>query len=115
MDNAVESLKREVSILRDKLNTAELKLAEAQRAKLKERVGEAVPFTPRKPFTTELRPMIPNSGKREIKEMVHEVMDGKRRRLREGGIPFNPEGVRGKGIVVGLKLGVCYGRLGLVE
>jgi len=104
IDNAVESLKREVSILRDKLNTVELKLAEAQGAKLGESVGEAIPFTPSKPFTTELRPMTPTSGKRGIKEMVDKVMDGKRRRLREGRIPFDPKGVRGKEIVVGLKL-----------
>jgi len=37
MDNALESLKREVSILSDKLNKAELKLAdsEAQRANIR--------------------------------------------------------------------------------
>jgi len=105
MDNAVESLRREVSILKDKLNMVELKLVEAQRAKLRERVGEAIPFTPRKVFTTELRPMTPTSGKRGIKEIGEEVMDGRRGRLREGGIPFDLEGVRRKGIVVGLKLG----------
>jgi len=81
--------------------------------KLRERVGEAIPFTPRKPFTTELRPMTPTRGKREIKERVDEVVEGKRRRLRKGGIQFDPEGVRGKRIVVGLKLGGVLWEVGI--
>ena len=113
-DNTIDSLKREVSLLRDKLTAAELKLAEAQRAKLRERVGVATPFTPRKTFTTtELRPMTPTSGKRGIKEMVDEVVEGKKRKLGYGGIPFDPEGVRGKGIVVGLKLGGVLWEVGI--
>ena len=104
--NTIDSLKREVSLLRDKLTTAELKLAEAQRQKMKMEVENVIPFTPRKPFTrVEMRPVTPTSGKRGIKEMVDEVVDGKKRKLGYGGIPFDPEGVRGKGIVVGLKLG----------
>ena len=80
---------------------------------MRERVGTVIPFTPRKPFTTELRSMTPTRGKRGIREMVDEVVDGKRRRLREGGIPFDPEGVRGKGIVVGLKLGGVLWEVGI--
>ena len=106
LENTIDSLKREVSLLRDKLTEAELKLAEAKRAKMKEEVKNVIPFTPRKPFTKmELRPATPTTGKRGIKEMVEEVVDGKKRRLGYGGIPFDPEGVRGKGIIVGLKLG----------
>ena len=113
-DNKIESLKREVSLLKDELTAAELKLAEAQRAKLKERVGVAAPFTPRKSFTTaELRPITPTSGKRGIKEMVDEVVEGKKRKLGYRGIPFDPEGVRGKGIVVGLKLGGVLWEVGI--
>ena len=44
-DNTIDSLKREVSFLKDKLTAAELKLAKAQRARLRERVGMATPFT----------------------------------------------------------------------
>jgi len=32
-------------------------------------------------------------------------VDGKKRKLREGGMPFDLEGLRGKGVVVGLKMG----------
>jgi len=82
LDNTLESLKREVSLLRDKLTAAELKLAEAQRAKLKERVGIATPFTSRKPTKmAEIGPMTPTSGKRGIKDMVEEVVEGKKRKL----------------------------------
>ena len=55
--------------------------------------------------------MTPTSGKRGIKEMVDEVVDGKKRKLGYGGIPFDPEGVRGKGRVVGLKLGGVLGEV----
>ena len=91
LDNTVESLKREVSLLRDKLTEAELKLAGAQRAKLRERVGSAVPVTPRKPTIADVQPMTPNSGKRGIKEMVDEVVEGKKRKLGYGGIPFHQQ------------------------
>ena len=105
-DNTIDGLKREVSLLRDKVTTAELKLAEAQSEKMKKEVVNIIPFTPRKQFTrAELRPATPTSSKRGIKEMVEEVVEGKKRKLGYGGIPFDPEGVRGKGIVVGLKLG----------
>ena len=114
LDNTLESHKREVSLLRDKLTTAELKLEEAQRAKLKERVGIATPFTPRKPTKmAEIRPLTPTSGKRGIKDMVEEVVEGKKRKLGYGGIPFDPEGVRGKGVVVGLKLGGVLWEVGV--
>jgi len=74
LDKTVESLKREASIFGDKLREVELNLVEAQRAKLRERVGTATPFTPRKTWpTTKARMMTPTSGKREIKEMVEEV------------------------------------------
>ena len=45
------------------------------------------------------------------------MVDGKKRRVGYGGIPFDPEGVRGKGIVVGLKLGGVFWetRIGGVE
>ena len=106
LENQIDSLKREVSLLRYKLTTAELKLAEAKRAKMKKAVENVIPFTPRKPFTKlELRPATPNSGKRGIEAMVEEVVEGKKRRMGYGGIPFDPEGVRGKGVVVGLKVG----------
>ena len=51
IENQIDSLKREVSLLRDKLTAAELKLAEAKRAKMKKEVENVIPFTPRKPFT----------------------------------------------------------------
>ena len=102
IENTIDSLKREVSLLPDKLTTAELKLAEAKRAKMKKEVENVIPFTPRKLFTSiELRPATPTSGKRGIKEIVDEVVDGKKRKLGYGGILFDTEGVRGKGIVVG--------------
>ena len=104
--NTIDSLKREVSLLRDKLTTPELKLAEAQREKMKREVENAIRFTPSKLYTNfDIRPVTQTSGKRGIKEMVDEVVDGKKRKLGYGGIPFDPEGVRGKGIVVGLKVG----------
>ena len=106
LENTIDSLEREVSLLRDKLTKAELKLAEAKRAKMKKEVENVIPFTPRKQFTrVEMRPATPTTGKRGIKELVEEVVDGKKRRVGYGGIPFDPAGVRGKGIVVGLKLG----------
>ena len=78
IENAIDSLKREVSLLRDKLTAAELKLAEAKRAKMREEVKNVIPFMPRKPYTkVELRPATPNSGKRGIEAMVEEVVDGK--------------------------------------
>ena len=105
-DNTIDGLKREVSLLRDKLIVAELKLAEAQRAKLRREVENVIPFRQRKLYTkVELRPATPTSGKRGIKEMVEELVEGKRRKVGYGGIPFDPERVRGKGVVVGLKLG----------
>ena len=104
--NIIDGLKREVSLVRDKLTTVELRLAEAEREKMKKEVENVIPFTPRKPFTrAELRPVTPTSGKRAIKELVDEVVEGRKRKVGYGGIPFDPEGVRGKGIVVGLKLG----------
>jgi len=45
--------------------------------------------------------------------MVEEVVDGKKRKLRDGGIPFDPEGLRGKGVVVGLKLGGVLWAVGI--
>ena len=114
LSNTIDSLKREVSLLRDKLTTAELKLAEAKRAKMKMEVENVIPFTPRKQITrAELRPVTPTSAKRGIKEMVDEVVEGKKRKLGYGGIPFDPEGVRGKGIVVGLKLGGVLWEMGI--
>ena len=84
----------------------ELKLAEAKRAKMKKEVENVIPFTPRKEFTSlEWRPATPTSGKRGIKEMVDGVVDRKKRKLGYRGIPLDPEGVWGKGIVVGVKLG----------
>ena len=62
---------------------------------------------------TELRPMTLTSGKRGIKEMRDEVVEGKKRKIEYGGIPFDPEGVRGKDIVVGLKLGVVLWETGI--
>jgi len=92
LDNTLKSLKREVFLLRDKLTAAELKLAEAQRAKVKESVGVATPFTPRKPaIVREVRPWTLTSGKRGIKDMVEEVVEGKKRKLGYGGILFDPE------------------------
>jgi len=35
--------------------------------------------------------------------MVEEMVDGKKRNLRDRGIPCDTEGLRGKGVVVGLK------------
>ena len=58
----------------------------------------------------ELRPATPNSGKRGIEAMVEEVVEGKKRYK---GIPFDPEGVRGKGVVVGLKVGGVLWEVGI--
>jgi len=64
LDNTLKSLKREVSLLRDKLTAAELKLAEVQRAKLRERVGVGTPFKPRKPTKmAEIRPLTPTRAR----------------------------------------------------
>jgi len=52
----------------------------------------------------ELRPMTLVSGKRGIKEMVDKVIEGKKRKWRDEGIPFDLEGVREKDVVVGLVL-----------
>ena len=82
--NTIDSLKREVSLLRDKLTAAELKLAEAKRGKMKKEVENVIPCTPRKQFTrAELRPATPPSGKRGIKELVDEVVE---EREEKGGI-----------------------------
>ena len=43
IENTINSLKREVSLLRDKLTVAELKLAEAKRAKMKKEVENVIP------------------------------------------------------------------------
>jgi len=51
LENRVESLKREVTLLRDKLMVAELNLGEAQRAKIRERVRVTVQLTSRKQTT----------------------------------------------------------------
>ena len=113
-DNTIDDIKREVFLLRNKLTAVELKLAQAKRVKMKREVENVIPFTPRKPFMkVELRPATPSSGKRGIKELVDEVIDGKKRRVGNGGIPFDPEGVRGKGIVVGLKIGGVLWRVGI--
>ena len=49
---------------------------------MKKEVENVMPFTPRKPYTrVEMRPATPTTGKRGIKEMIEEVMDGKRRRV----------------------------------
>ena len=81
---------------------------------MKKEVENVMPFTPRKPYTKmELRPATPTTGKRGIREMVEEVVDGKKRRIGYGGIPFDPEGVRGKGIVVGLKVGGVLWEVGI--
>ena len=114
LSNTIDSLNREVSLLRDKLTTAELKLAEAQKMKIKKEVENVIPFTLRKPFTrAELRPVTPTSAKRWIMEMVEEVVEGKKRKFGYGGISFDPEGVRGKGIVVALKLGGALWETGI--
>jgi len=55
MDPPIESLKREVAVLREKLNDAEKKL-EIKEAQLRTFVRTATPFTPRKMNTVvELR------------------------------------------------------------
>ena len=69
LENTIDSLKREVSLLRDKLTEAEFKLTEAKRAKMKKEVENVIPFTPRKQYTrVEMRPATPTTGKRGIKE-----------------------------------------------
>ena len=61
----------------------------------------------------ELRPPTPTSSKKGIMEMVDEVVEGKKRKLGYGWILFDPEGVRGKGVVVGLRLGGVSGVVGI--
>ena len=79
LDNTVERFKKKVSLHRDKLTEAELKLAKTQRAKLRERVGAAGPYMLRRSLeTAELRPVTPVSGKRGIKETIGEVVEGKK-------------------------------------
>ena len=94
----IDTSKREVSLLRDKLTAAKLKSAEVKRKQMKQGVKNVIPFTLREPFTkVGLRLATPSSSKRGIKEMVDQVVYGKRRRMGYGGIPFDLEGVRGKG------------------
>ena len=65
---------------------------------MKRESQNVIPFTPRMPFTrVELRPATLTSSKRGVSEMVHEMVDGKRRSMGYGGITFDPEGVRGQG------------------
>jgi len=65
MDPTIESLKREVAILREKLNDTEKKL-EIKEAQLRTFVRTSTPFTPKKKETIlEKRPETPKSMKRE--------------------------------------------------
>ena len=103
MDPTIESLKREVAILREKLNDTEKKL-EIKEAQLRTFVRTSTPFTPKKKETIlEKRPETPKSMKRERESTTFGARDGKRR-FEGGGIPFDPEGLRGKRTVVGLKV-----------
>jgi len=102
MDPTIESLKREVAVLREKLNDTEKKL-EIKEAQLRTFVRNSTPFTPKKMETVlEKRPETPKSMKRERESTTFGAMDGKR--FEGGGIPFDPVGLRGKRTVVGLKV-----------
>jgi len=102
MDPTIESLKREVTVLREKLNDAEKKL-EIKEAQLRTFVRNSTPFTPKKMETVlEKRPETPKSMKRERESTTFGAREGKR--FEGGGIPFDPVGLRGKKTVVGLKV-----------
>jgi len=102
MDPSIESLKREVAALREKLNDTEKKL-EIKEAQLRTFVRNSTPFTPKKMETVlEKRPETPKSMKRERESTTFGARDGKR--FEGGGIPFDPVGLRGKRTVVGLKV-----------
>jgi len=102
MDPTIESLKREVAVLREKLNDTEKKL-EIKVAQLRTFVRNSTPFTPKKKETIlEKRPETPKSMKRERESTTFGAREGKR--FEGGGIPFDPVGLRGKRTVVGLKV-----------
>jgi len=102
MDPTIESLKREVDVLREKLNDTEKKL-EIKEAQLRTLVRRATPFTPRQMETVvEMRPDKAKSMKRERESTTFGVRE--RKRFEGGGIPFDPVGLRGKRTVVGLKV-----------
>ena len=50
ISNTIDSLKRGLSLLRDKLTTVEVMLAEAQTEKMIKRVENFIPFTLKKPY-----------------------------------------------------------------
>jgi len=102
MDPTIESLKREVAVLREKLNDTEKKL-EIKEAQLRTFVRNSTPFTPKKMETVlEKRPETPKSMKRERESTTFGAREGKR--FEGGGIPFDLVGLRGKRTVVGLKV-----------
>ena len=103
MDPTIESLKREVAVLREKLNDAEKKL-EIKEAQLRTFVRNSTPFTPKKMETVlEERPETPKSMKWDRELSTFGAREGKRG-YEGGGIPFDLEGLRGKRTLVGLKV-----------
>jgi len=106
MDPTIESLKREVAILREKLNDTEKKL-EIKEAQLRTFIRTATPFTPRTvEMVVEMRLEMPKSIKRGRESTNFGVGEGRGKRFEGGGIPFDPEGLRGKRTVVGVKVNV---------
>jgi len=102
IDPTIESLKREVAILREKLNDTEKKL-EIKEAQLRTFVRNSTPFMPKKMETVlEKRPETAKSIKRESESTTFGARDGKR--FEGGGIPFDQVGLSGKRTVVGLKV-----------
>jgi len=107
----IESLKREVAVLREKLNDTEKKL-EIKEAQLRTFVRNSTPFTPqKKEMFLEKRPETPKSMKRERESTTFGARDGKR--FEGGGILFDPVGLRGKRMVVGLKVNGVVWEVGI--
>jgi len=97
MDPTIESLKREVAVLREKQNDTEKKL-EIKEAQLCTFVRTSTPFTPRKMETViERRPETPKSMKWERESTTFGAGEGGGKRFEKGGIPFDPEGLRVRG------------------
>jgi len=111
MDPTIESLKREVAVLQEKLNDTEKKL-EIKEAQLRTFVRNSTPFTPKKMETVlEKRLEMPKSMKRERESTTFRAREGKR--FEGGGIPFNPVGLRGERTVVGLKVNGVLWEVGI--
>jgi len=102
MDTTIESLKRDVAVLGEKLSDTERKL-EIKEAQLGTFIRTATSFTPRKVETVvEMGPETPKLMKRGRESTT--VGARKEKRFKGGGTPFDPVGLTGKRTVVGVKV-----------